>query len=118
MALEAISRIEPKRRNFPSLGLSAGVGAAVGTGLRYIVPTKAELQSADSFISSAAMNARGANRSILKYGGIGALAALGLALIIRAFNPQHKQDTGIEYTKLGALIDAPDYACEIMWYGE
>ncbi|MBR2068325.1 MAG: hypothetical protein IJ877_01055 [Candidatus Gastranaerophilales bacterium] len=118
MALEAISRVEPKRRSFPSLGLSAGVGAAVGTGLRYIVPTKAELASSDSFVSSAAMNARGASRSILKYGGIGALVALGIALVAKAFAPHQKQETNIEYTKLGALIDAPDYACEIMWYGE
>ena len=118
MALEAISRVEPKRKHFPSLGVSAGVGAAVGAGMRYIIPTKAELSSVDSFVSSAAMAARSEGRSILKYGAVGAFLASGIALLSKAIHYKHNSDTGIEYTKLGALVDAPDYACEIMWYGD
>ncbi len=119
MALEAISIVEPKRKKVPSVALSAGAGALVGAGARYIVPTKAELSSADSFISTAAMNARANGRSILKYGAIGALAATGIALLSKLFTPEHKKEnSNIEYSKLGALVDASDYACEIMWYGE
>ena len=121
MALEAISRVEPKKRNFPSLAMSAGAGAVIGAGARYILPSKTELSSADKFLSSAAMSARGANRSILKYGALGAAIATGIALLAKLFTPQHKENaenTNVEYTKLGALIDAPDYACEIMWYSE
>ena len=118
MALEAISRVEPKRKHFPSLGVSAGVGAAVGAGLRYIIPTKAELSSVDSFVSTTAMAARSQGRSILKYGAIGALFATGIALLSKAIHNRQNSDTSVEYTKLGALVDAPDYACEIMWYGE
>ena len=119
MSLKAISTVEPKRRSIPSVGMSALAGAGVGAGLRYILPTKNELQSMDTFVSSAAMSARSANRSILKYSVLGALVASGLALLAKLFTPEHKNDnTNIEYTKLGALIDAPDYSCEIMWYGE
>ena len=118
MELKAVSTVEPKRRILPALGLSAATGAAVGSGMRYILPTKEQLKSADSFVSSAAMNARSANRSILKYGGIGALVASGLTLISKLYNSPKKSDANVEYTKLGALIDAPDYACEIMWYSE
>ena len=116
MSLQAVSTVQPKRNNH-SLIASAGVGAALGAGARYVVPTKSELKSVDSFVSSAALSARGANRSILKYGAIGALVASGLSLLNKAFK-EHKNDGSVEYTKLGALIDAPDYACEIMWYGE
>ena len=118
MALEAISRVEPKKRNFPSLAMSAGAGAILGAGARYILPSKKELSSADKFLSSTAMSARGAGRSILKYGALGAAIAAGIALLIKAFTPQHKENTNVEYTKLGALVNAPDYACEIMWFSE
>ena len=120
MALEAISRVEPQRKTISKFALNAGAGAAVGAAARYFLPSKNELNSADKFLSSAAMNARGAGRSILKYGAIGALAATGLALFCKLFTTQRNDDTSdnVEYTKLGALVDAPDYACEIMWYGE
>ena len=117
MELKAVSTVEPKRRVMPALGASAAVGAVVGSGLRYIMPLKNEL-SADSFVSSAKMNARAAERSILKYGGIGALAASAITLLAKAYKSPSENDANVEYTKLGALIDAPDYACEIMWYGE
>ena len=118
MAITAISNAEPKRKA-PSLGTSAGIGAVLGAGARYIVPTKDEMKSVDTFISSAAINARSANRSILKYGLIGAIGASALAMLAKVFTPEHKQDNNnTEYTKLGALIDAPDYSCEVMWYGE
>ena len=118
MALEAISITEPKRKKVPSVAISAGAGAVVGAGARYLVPSKNEMLSADKFISSAAMNARANGRSILKFGAIGALAASGLALLAKLFTPEHKSDANVEYSKLGALVDASDYACEIMWYGE
>jgi len=117
MSLQAISTVEPKRRN-PSVALSAGLGAAVGAGARYVLPTKNELKSVDKFVSSAALSARGANRSMLKYGGIGALVASGIALLAKIYNPEHKTNSNTEYTKLGALMDAPDYSCEILWYSE
>ncbi len=117
MALEAISRVEPKRRNYGTIGVSAGVGALAGAASRYVIPTKAELVSADTFLSTAAMNARGAKRSILKFGAAGAAIAATFALIAKAIK-DYRNDESIEYTKLGALVDAPDYACEIMWYGE
>ena len=118
MALEAISRVEPKRRNIPTLGVSACAGAAAGAGLRYILPSKTELANVDSFISTAAMNARAEGRSILKFGAVGALVATGAALLAKALTHKNDNDASVEYTKLGALVDAPDYACEIMWYGE
>ncbi len=117
MKLEAVSRIEPKRNNNRTLGASAAVGALAGAASRYVIPTKKELASADAFLSTAAMSARGAKRSILKFGAAGAVIASALALIAKAFKG-HKPDESVEYTKLGALVDAPDYACEIMWYGE
>lgn len=118
MALEAVSIVEPKRKKVPSVALCAGVGALAGAGARYFMPTKAELSGTDKFISSAAMNARANGRSILKYGAIGALIATGLALLAKTFTPEHKKDDSVQYSKLGALVDASDYACEIMWYGE
>ena len=119
MAINAISKVEPSKRNNPSLTLSAGAGALAGAASRYVIPTKDEMKSVDTFVSSSATAARSSGRSILKFGGIGAAVALGLNFLYRAFNVDKKpQDTTIEYTKLGALIDAPYYACEIMWYGE
>ena len=117
MSLQAISTVEPKRKN-SSLGICAAAGAAAGAGARYLVPTKTEMKSVDSFVSSAAMSARGANRSILKYGAAGAAIAAGLNLLAKAFTPEHKKDKSVEYTKLGALMDAPDYSCQFIWYGE
>jgi len=117
MSLQAISTVEPKRKS-PSMGISAAAGAAIGAGSRYLVPTKDEMKSVDTFVSSAAMNARGANRSILKYGAIGAIAAAGLNLLVKVFTPEHKENKNVEYTKLGALMDAPDYSCQFIWYGE
>ena len=124
MAIAATSTINPQR-NSGRYALSAAAGAGVGVAARYLVPNKAELSNVvkkdtvDTFVSSAKMNARAAQRSSLKYAGIGALAAIGLHAIHRAFKGiNEKTKATMEYSKLGALIDAPDYACEIMWYGE
>ena len=121
--IEAISKVEPKRRTTPSLGAAATVGALAGTAARYVLPSKNDASlinkdAVDTFVSSTAK--RAANRSILKYGGIGALIAVGANLIHKALKKDDTKNNNvsIEYTKLGALIDAPDYACEIMWYGE
>ena len=111
---------QPTKRNNARLMLSTAAGAVLGAGTRYIMPTKAEVgkikAAGDTFFSNAATAARGANRSILKYSGIGALAGAGLVLLSKLF--PKKEEHNAEYSKLGALIDAPDYACEIMWYGD
>ena len=121
MTVKAITMAEPKRNNH-SVILPAAIGAAAGAAARYVVPTKAELtkiinkESVDSFVSSAAINARSANRSILKYGGIGAgIAVLG-ALLVKAFTPQAK-NRNAEYSKYGAVLDSSvDSAYAMIWY--
>lgn len=112
-------------RNRGKLALSAGAGAAAGAVARYIVPTKTEVskiinkEAVDTFVSSAATQTRGASRSILKYAGVGAIAAMGLNLLAKIFPSKGAYEkANSEYTKFGALVDAPDYAVEIMWYGE
>lgn len=123
--IERLSSNQPTKRNNAHLMLNVATGAALGAAARYITPTKNELKSfnkvADSFFSSTSTLARGANRSILKYAGIGALIAGGLYLLNKLFakkpQEQPQQDT-FEYSKYQALIDAPEYACEILIYGE
>ena len=119
---------QPKKRNNARLMLTTATGAALGMASRYVVPTKAEFNSmknsADTFFSNAATTARGANRSMLKYGGIGAIAAAGIYLASKIFSKDSKQakqenqgDT-FEFSKYQALIDAPEYACELLLYTE
>ncbi len=121
MEIKAIQQAQPKRSN-AALSLATATGAGLGAVSRYVVPTKKELGSfvnkdaVDTFVSNTACATRGANRSILKYSGIGALAGAGLVLLSKLFPKKEEYNT--EYSKLGALIDAPDYACEIMWYGD
>lgn len=120
MKINAIQQAQPKKMN-AAYSLAAVTGAGIGAISRYVVPTKNEIstivnkEAVDTFVSNSACAARGANRSILKYSGIGALTAAGLVLLSKLF-PKKEENT--EYSKLGALIDAPDYACEIMWYGD
>ncbi len=111
--------------NTAKYAVSAGLGAVAGAAARYIIPTQKEMaemihkEAVDTFVSSAAIKNRGASRSILKYAGLGALAAAGLSLVSKVF--PKKDDyakANAEYSKLGAYVDAPDYAVEIMWYGE
>ena len=122
MEIRAIQQTQPKRSN-ASMWLAATTGAGLGAVSRYVVPTKKEIGSlvnknaVDTFVSNSACAARGANRSILKYSGIGALVGAGLVLLSKIF-PKKAEEEVTEYSKLGALIDAPDYACEIMWYGD
>jgi len=57
---------------------------------------------------------------MLKYGAVGALAAAAITLLTKLLGAKQKQkqeqaDT-FEYSKLQALIDAPEYACEILLY--
>ena len=117
---------QPTKRNNARLMLTTATGAAIGAAARYVVPTKNEWkgvkESADTFFSNTAATARSANRSILKYAAVGAVVAAGLSLVSRLFAKpeyQHKlpphQDT-FEYSKYQALIDAPEYACEILLY--
>ncbi len=122
MAINTITMGEPRRNNH-GIMLPAAVGAVVGAASRYVVPTKAELtkminkESVDSFVSSASINARSASRSILKYGGIGALIAGVGALLVNAFTPQAKAKHANEFSKYGVIIDAPvDSAYALYWY--
>ena len=114
---------QPTKRNNAHLMLATATGATVGAATRYVMPTKAELKKfsdvADTFFSNKSLNARGANRSILKYAGIGAVAAAGLHLVSKLFKkPQEQTQDTFEYSKLQTFIDAPDYACEILLYGD
>ncbi len=123
MDVNKVQTAQSNNNVYRTTAVASAIGAVAGAGARYVVPTKSELSSlinkdaVDSFISSSAANARGSNRSILKYGGIGALAAAGLALLSKIF-PNKKPENNTDYSKMGALLDAPDYAVEIMWYGE
>lgn len=121
MEIRAIQQTQPKKSN-AALSLAAATGAGLGAVSRYVLPTKKELgtfinkEAVDTFVSNSACATRGANRSVLKYSGIGALVGAGLVLLSKLF--PKKEESSAEYSKLGALIDAPDYACEIMWYGD
>ena len=113
---------QPTKRNNARLMLTTSTGAAIGAAARYVVPTKNEWkgvkESTDTFFSNAAASARSANRSILKYAAVGAVVAAGLSLVSRLFtkpNQNQHKDT-FEYSKYQALIDAPEYACEILLY--
>ncbi len=114
-----------QRNNYRKLALSAGAGAIAGAGLRYLIPTKKEFNGMinkpafDAYISNTAIKARGAERSIIKFGGIGALIAAGIVLLSKIFSKHNTfEKTNLQYSKYGALVDAPDYAVEVMWYGE
>ncbi len=98
-------------------------GGAIGSGARYLLPTKAEFsnffnkENIDTFISSSAVKTRGANRSILAFATVGALLSAGIAKVISHFkNKNQAVETTPQYTKLGALMDASPYACEVVWY--
>lgn len=112
---------ETPKTNNKNLVLSSAAGAIAGCGARYIIPTKQEFTSLfnkkafDTFTSSASTGARGADRSILKYAGIGAAIAAGLSYIVKSFTNKN-QEENVEYTKLGALLDSSDYACQVLWY--
>ena len=123
--IQAVQTSETTKSNYGKYALAAGAGAIAGAGARYLLPTKTELSSifnkeaVDTFVTNTATQARGANRSIVKYAGIGAILAAGLKFLSKIF-PSEKtyQKANLEYSKFGALVDAPDYAVEIMWYGE
>ena len=118
----------PKRK--PNTALMAGVGAAVGAGARYILPTEKEMSSllnkenVDTFVSSASAVARANSRSILKYGAVGAAVAAGISIIAKALHPdktkQQKEEdiNDIQYSKNQAILDSSDYACQVMWWGD
>ena len=122
MSVQSVKITEPSKNSLGKVAAAGALGAAVGAGARYVMPTKAEASSilnktaVDSFVSSASAKARGADRSILKYAGIGGAAALLLAGLAKIFPKSN--DKSNEYSKYGALLDAPDYAVEVMWYGE
>ena len=115
---------QPIKRNNAQLLLTTATGAALGAGARFVVPTKNEMSSfrtaADTFFSNAQTSARGANRSILKYAGIGAAVAALVHTVTKLFakNNAPKNGDSFEYSKYQALIDAPEYATEILIYGD
>lgn len=114
---------QPTKRNNARLMLTTVAGGALGAAARYVIPTQNEIktfgETADTFFSNAPTVARGANRSIAKYAGVGAVVAAGLHLVKKALTkndkPQQNVDT-FEYSKYAAIIDAPEYACEILLY--
>ena len=122
MTVKAITFTEPKKNNH-SLILPAAAGAVAGGVARYLAPTKAEMvnflnkETTDSFVSQAKVSARSANRSMLKYAGVGALVAGAAALVAKAFSPQPKSPSTVEYSKYGAVIDSSiDSAYAMIWY--
>ena len=114
---------QPPKRNNAHFMLTTAAGAAVGSVARYVIPTKAEFSNLkackDTFFSNASTMARGTNRSILKYAGLGALIAAGICgiknLLTKKPEIEAQEDT-FEYSKYAALIDASEYACEILIY--
>ena len=120
--MTTINPIQPKTNN-ARLMLTTTAGAALGAAARYVVPTKTEWSgiktSADTFFSSASTMARKTNRSILKYAGIGAVVAAGISMLNKLLaknSNKFAQTDSFEYSKYQALIDAPEYACEILLY--
>ena len=119
-----IQTTQPRRR--PNTTLMAAAGAAIGAGARYVLPTKKELssllnkESVDTFVSSTAAVARANSRSILKYGSVGALVAAGISIISHALKPKkdEEQFENIQYKKYEAILDAPEYACQITWLAD
>ena len=122
--IRRIDSNQPTKRNNAQLLLTTATGAALGAGARFVVPTKNEMgalkTASDTFFSNAKTSARGANRSILKYAGIGAVVAAGIHTLAKLFakNNTSKTADSFEYSKYQALIDAPEYAAEILIYGE
>ena len=123
MSVNSIQITEPNKNSYKKVAATGAMGAIMGAGARYVVPTKAEASSifnkdaVDTFVSNASAKARGADRSILKYAGIGGAIALLISGIAKLFPPKN-DNKDMEYSKYGALLDAPDYAVEVMWYGE
>ena len=117
MKVNPITTTEPKTRKH-SVPMAAAAGAVVGGLSRFVLPEKNLLNknTLDTFVSSAAK--RGADRSILKYSGIGALVATAGCLFAKVIDYNKKNSDTLQYTKLGTLVDSPDYACEILWYGD
>ncbi len=122
--IRSIDSNQPTKRNNAQLLLATAAGAALGAGARFVVPTKNEMgalrTAADSFFSNAKTSARGAGRSILKYAGIGAVGAALVHTLAKlvAKKQAPKNGDSFEYSKYQALIDAPEYAAEILIYGE
>ena len=123
--VQAIRTSEKTKNSYSKYALAASAGALAGAGARYLLPTKSELSSIfnreamDAFASNTATQARGANRSIVKYAGVGAIIAAGIRLLTKLFpSSKNYEKANLEYSKFGALVDAPDYAVEVMWYGE
>ena len=115
---------QPIRRNNAQALLTVATGAVFGMGSRYLIPTKKEFSTlktqAKDFFTSTATAARGQNRSMLKYGAIGAAIAGGICLISKLLkqNSSSKEPNtdSFEYSKRQAIIYAPDYACEFFLY--
>ena len=120
--IRSIDSNQQTKRNNAHLMLTTAMGGAIGAGARYIVPTQNEVKSlktvADTFFSNASVAARGANRSILKYAGIGAIIAAGIHCVKNLLTRKNEETSGdtFEYSKYAALIDASEYACEILIY--
>lgn len=120
MQITKIQTTQPKKSHH---ALAAAVGAMAGAVGTFVLPSKAELKAlkADTFISKTAMSNRAADRSMLKFIGVGALAAVGINALIKAVkthSAKNSEAAKIQYSKWDALIDASDYACMVTWYND
>lgn len=124
MSIQALSLSEQRQKNNKRILPAALLGAASGSALRYVIPTKVEAgsllnkEAVDTFVSSSALKTRGANRSILKYATVGAAIASGIVAIANKFSNKNQQSIGIENAKLAALLDASPFAAEVYFYGD
>lgn len=112
MTIKAVSTIQPQqKKNNNHSAVSVTAGGAAGALSRYVIPAKSEMK--DGFFSSAQMNARGANRSILKYTGAGAAIAFGLNCIKNAISSNKNNDN--KNFNLESFLDSNECAYEITW---
>ncbi len=122
--VKTVSIVEQRRPQ--KYALAATAGAIAGGVAKYVMPNQKELsmklnkENIDTFVSSAATKARGESRSTLKYVGLGALVALGAKAVKNYFSPKEKlvKTSDVQYSKYDALLDAPDYSCMVLWYGD
>ena len=116
-----IKPIQSTQSNYAKFTLATLAGGALGATSRYFVPTANEAKNLksgfDTFVSSTAREARGKNRSIIKYGAIGAIITGGLYLISKALNKTTPQQEAF-YSKYGSAMEAPDYAYEMIFYND
>jgi len=113
-----IKPIQSTQTNYAKFTLATLAGGTVGAISRYFVPTASEAKnlksSFDTFVSSAAREARGKNRSITKYGAVGAIITGGLYLASKMFAKKSAQTDAV-YSRYASAMETPDYAYEMIF---